>query len=107
MHARIFLQPLIACIFGFRSGLRDARERKQPFFWSQAFFPENRKNLRREAWKDIGKILIVAVILDVAYQVIRLRWVYLVEAVVVGLLLAVIPYMLIRSAVARIAGSKR
>lgn len=104
MYARIFVQPLIACFFGIRSGLRDARDHKPPFFWSQAFLPDNRNNLRREAWKDIGKVLIAAIVLDIIYQAIRLHWVYPGEAIIVGLLLAVIPYMVLRSAVARIAG---
>ena len=106
MHARLLVQPLVACIFAVRSGMRDVREHKPPFFWSQAFLPDNRDNLRRQAWKDIGKLLIVIVILDVIYQFIRLHMIYPGEAIIVALLLAVIPYMVVRSAVTRIAGLK-
>ena len=104
MYFRLFLQPLIAFIFGIRAGFRDVREHKPPFFWSQAFIPTNRDNLRQQAWKDIGRLLIAAIILDLIYEVMALHMVYPGESVVVAFLLAVVPYMVVRSGVTRIAG---
>lgn len=67
-------------IFAIRSGLGDARENKPPFLLSQTFNLD-RYQLRRQAWKDIGKLLIAATILDMVYQVIALHWIYPCEAV--------------------------
>lgn len=107
MNIRLVIQPLIACIFAVRAGLRDARAGNPPFFWAQAFDPDHRRILRRQALKDIGKVFVAALILDVVYQVIRLGTVYPGEAVVVAILLAVLPYPLVRASVTRLFGKKK
>ncbi len=56
----------------------------------------------REAWKHVGKVFIVAIIVDVIYQFIVERWVYPFEAVMVGAVLAVLPYFIFRGLVNRI-----
>jgi hypothetical protein len=40
---------------------------------------------------------------DVVYQLVQLRWVYLGEALIVAQIVAVVPYVLIRGPVNRIA----
>ena len=107
MKLRLILQPLMACILAVRAGMRDAREGRPPFFWALAFNPEHRRFLLREGWKDIAKIFIASVILDVVYQLIALRTVYPGEAVIVGILLAMVPYLLVRPVVTRVAGRNR
>ena len=106
MKLRLLIQPLVACVLAVRAGLRDARENKQPFFWGLAFDSEHRGQLLRQAWKDIAKLFVAAVLLDVIYQVIELHTVYPVEAIVVAVLLAIIPYLLIRAPVTRLLGKK-
>ncbi len=56
----------------------------------------------REGWKQIGKVFITAVIVDVIYQVVVERWVYPTEAIMVGAILAVLPYFIFRGLVNRI-----
>ena len=107
MKFRLILQPLVACILAIRSGLRDTRENKPPFFWALAFNPEHRRDLLKQGWKDIGKVFIAAVILDVVYQVVVLRMVYPGEAIIVAVLLALVPYLLLRAPVARLAAKKK
>ena len=70
MKFRLIVQPLVACFFAVRAGLRDARENKPPFFWSLFFNPNHRRELLQDGWKDISKIFFVAIILDVVYQVV-------------------------------------
>ena len=106
MKVRIILQPLIASVFAIRAGLKDAREQRPPFLWALAFKPEHRSELLRSAWKDIGKVIIAAIILDVIYQFIASGTIYLGEAVIVAIVLAIIPYSLVRPVVMRVAGSK-
>ena len=51
----------------------------------------------------MGKVFIVAIILDLTYEVIVYRWVYPGQALIVAAVLAFIPYLLIRGPVTRIA----
>ena len=107
LKLRLVIQPLVACIFAVRAGLRDAREGKSPYFWALAFDAGHRRQLLGQGWRDIAKLFVAAVILDVIYQFIALHTVYPGEAVVVAIVLAVIPYALIRAAVGRLSGRKK
>ncbi len=57
----------------------------------------------KEAWKRIGKIFILAVVLDVVYQLIVLHFVYPGEALIVAFILAIVPYVLLRGPAMRVA----
>jgi hypothetical protein len=48
-------------------------------------------------------VFILAIVLDVVYQFIEHRWVYPGEAILVAVILAIIPYLLFRGPVNRIA----
>jgi hypothetical protein len=50
----------------------------------------------------VGKIFILAVILDVVYQLKVTHWVYPGETLTVAILLAVVPYILLRGPINRI-----
>ena len=58
--------------------------------------PVERSRLFRSALKDIGKIFIVAVVLDTVYQVMVFRFVYPVQVLIVAVVCAVVPYVLVR-----------
>ena len=107
MHLRLILQPLVACVFAVRAGLRDAREGKPPFFWALAFNAGHRRDLLRQGWKDIAKIFVAALILDVIYQLVALHTVHPVQALVVAVILAIVPYLLVRAPVTRLFGKKK
>lgn len=57
----------------------------------------------REGWKDIGKVFLVAASLDVVYQLIVHRAVYTLEFLITAVTLAIIPYILVRGPISRIA----
>ena len=103
MNVRLLLQPLVALIFAARAGLRDARTGRPPYFWAIFTSPGHRRALLAEEWKDVGKIFVLATILDVVYQFITVRWIYPMEALLVAVLLAFIPYLIARGAVTRFA----
>ena len=69
MHFRFILQPFMACLFAVLDGIKDAKAGKPAYFWSLFFNPESRKALLKDGWKHFGKIFILAVVLDVVYQV--------------------------------------
>ena len=57
----------------------------------------------KDGWKSVGKVFVLALILDVVYQIIVTRFVYPGEALVTAVLLAIVPYVLLRGPVNRIA----
>jgi hypothetical protein len=50
----------------------------------------------RNLWAIAGKVFLVAVVLDVIYQIVVFRWVYPVETLIVATVLALVPCMVVR-----------
>lgn len=108
MKFRLLLQPAMATFFAIRGGLQDAKECKPPYFWGLFTDKGERESMLKNGWKSIGKVFILAIVLDVVYQLIEHRWtVYPGEAVLVAIILAIVPYLLIRGPVNRIVCEKR
>jgi hypothetical protein len=107
MKFRLILQPLMAIFFAVRSGLRDAKEDRPAYFWAIFTDQDNRRDMIRDGWKSVGKVFVMAVVIDLVYQLIVLRWFYPFEALVVAAILAFIPYLVIRGPVNRIARRKK
>ncbi len=107
MKFRLILQPLMAAVFAVRDGLKDAREERPPYFLTIFTHPDRRSHMLRDGCKSVGKIFVIAVVIDLIEQFIVLRWFYPGEALLVAFILAFIPYLLIRGPVNRIARGKR
>ena len=99
---RFVCQPLVAAILALRAGIADAQDQRVPYLWSVLSDPLQRPQLIREGIKDLTRVFVFAIGLDVAYQVIVFRWVYPLQSLVVAVLLAIVPYMLIRGPVTRL-----
>ena len=102
MKFRLLLQPVMAAAFAIIAGVKDAKTGKPPYFWSLFTHPETRTDLLKGGWKDISKVFILALILDSVYQVIVLRFIYLGEAIIVAILLAILPYLVLRGLITRL-----
>jgi hypothetical protein len=102
MHFRLILQPVMAVIFATKDGIKDAHVGRPPYFWGLFTAPEHRGEMLRTGWQSVGKVFILALILDAIYQYIELRWFYPGEAIAVALILAIIPYTLLRGPVNRL-----
>jgi len=100
---RLFLQPTMATIFAVRDGLKDARAGQPAYFWSLFTDPAGRRERLLEARGSVAKVFALAIILDAIYQYKVLRWFYPGEALLVALILAFLPYLLIRGPVNRLA----
>ena len=100
---RLVIQPTVATILALRAGLNDSRQGRMTYFWNVLLNLDQRKNLLREGWKDIGKLFIMAVVLDTIYQLIVARWVYPLETLFVAVVLAMLPYVLVRGLSSRLA----
>jgi hypothetical protein len=106
MKFRLILQPLMAAILATRAGLKDAREGRPLYFWAIFTDPVHWRELLRRGWKDVGKVFVVAVTIDFVYQIIVFRWFYPGETLIVAAILALMPYLLVRGALNRIARHK-
>jgi len=106
MKFRLVLQPAMAAFFAIRSGLADARAGKPPYFWALLADPGQRAGMIKDGWKSIGRVFILAVVLDVIYQIIVLRFVYPGEAIIVAFILAIAPYLILRGLVTRVARTR-
>jgi len=102
MKFRLILQPLMSLFFAYRAGKRDAKSEKVPFFWGLIFNTGGRKDLVKQGWKDVGKVFILAIVLDIVYQLILIfsketqNAFYPFESIIVAIVLAFIPYLLFR-----------
>jgi hypothetical protein len=104
LHFRLVLQPLMAAFFAIRSGLADASADNPPFFWALLFSDRpDRMALIKDGWKSVGRVFVFAIVLDVVYQLYVLHFVYPGEAIVVALILAIVPYLILRGLVTRVA----
>jgi hypothetical protein len=102
LQFRFILQPVMAIIFATIAGLNDAKTGKPPYFWALLSDPAHRKAMLKDGWKSVGKVFVLAMVLDVVYQIIVLNFVYPGEVIIVALALAVVPYIIIRGTVTRI-----
>lgn len=82
LHFRFILQPLVAVTIGVRAGMKDARTHSSPYLWGLASGTE-RRLLICSALKDVGKLFILAVVLDCGYQVMEVRRIYPIQALIV------------------------
>ena len=106
MTFRLILQPLMAGLLALRAGVRDAREGRPAYFWAVLTNRAHRPDLLREGWRAVGRVFVLAIVMDVVYQWIVQRWVYPGETLIVAAVLAVVPYLLIRGPVNRLVRRK-
>jgi hypothetical protein len=102
LHFRFIVQPLMAILFAIIGGVRDAKNAKPAYFWALLSTPHHRKELLREGWKSVGKIFILAIVLDVVYQLKIHSTVYPGETLIVAFVLAIAPYLLLRGPINRL-----
>ncbi len=102
MHIRFIVQPLMAIIFAARDGAKDAKAGKPAYAWAVFTSAEHRRELLKDGWKHFGKIFVLAVILDVIYQIRVHHAFYPMETLLTALVLAVLPYVLLRGPVNRV-----
>ena len=100
---RMIIQPLMAVIFAIIDGLKDAKWGKPAYFWALFGSAEHRRELLKDGWKHFGKIFILAIILDLVYQLKVHQPVSVPGMILAALILAVLPYVALRGPINRIA----
>jgi hypothetical protein len=106
LHFRLIMQPAMAIFFAVRDGRRDAHEGRAAFLWSLATDPTQRSYLVHNGWKSISKVFILAFALDVVYQFMVWRGLKPLQALMTAIVLAVIPYALLRGPINRITPAR-
>ena len=77
MRFRLVLQPLMAAFFAIRSGLADAAAGRAAVLLGALLGsrPIGRRGIK-DGWKSVGRVFVLAIVLDVVYQLYVLRFVY-------------------------------
>ncbi len=103
LNFRLVVMPLVVSLLALRAHWKDVREGRPTIFGAFVTDPVKRRRLFRQALKDIGRVFLVAIVLDTAYQLWVFRWVYPGEVLVVAFVCAVVPYVLVRGPITRLA----
>jgi hypothetical protein len=82
---------------------KDAREGRPAFLGAFISDPVERRRLFHSGVKDAGRVFLMAVLLDSIYQVIVFRWIYPGQVLVVAIVCAIVPYVLVRGPITRLA----
>lgn len=106
LHLRLIFQPVVASVIAIRAGCADARENRPAFLWTLVSQKASRRPLLVSAWKDIGKVFVIALGLDTIYQVVVLHWLYPLQTLMVAFVLAIVPYVVIRGPMSRVARTR-
>ena len=103
MAFRFLLQPIMATVLAARDGLQDARTGRSPYFWTVLTQPDKRSGRLREGLAATARVILLGLAMDAIYQLRVLGTFHPLEAVIVALLCAFVPYLLLRGPAARIA----
>src|SRR5215510_11020743 len=93
---RFLLQPAMAIVLGVIDGRRFAREGRSFLLWGGPEDPAERRAQARATIRAIGKVALLALILDALYQYSAHGGFYPGEAVIVVFVVALIPYFMVR-----------
>ena len=102
MSFRFILQPAMAAIAAIHGARKDMRLGRPPYMWTLLHRPQERLGRLRAAANATARIILLGLVMDTIYQVIVLERFYPVEAVVIALLLAFVPYVVLRGLLLRI-----
>jgi hypothetical protein len=102
MRFRFVLQPLMATIVAIRDGLEDARSGRSPYLATVLGNPRERAGRLRHGLNATARIIALGLIMDVIYQAVVFKTFYPDQALVVALVLAFIPYVIVRGVITRV-----
>jgi hypothetical protein len=103
MTFRFVLQPTMAAIAALHDGIQDARSGRSPYFWTVLSNSDERAGRLREGLFSTSRIILLGLAMDAIYQWRVLGTFYPGEAVIVTLVLAVLPYFILRGPIERAA----
>jgi hypothetical protein len=103
LHFRFIFQPAMALFLGICDGIKDAHEGRPAYLWTICTDFERGRQYLWDGLRSVGKVMLIAIVLDAIYQFIAFRAFHLVGALYAALILAFLPYLFIRGPANRIA----
>lgn len=103
MAFRFILQPVMAAVAALHDGARDARLGRSPYLWTILTKRSEDAPSLRDGVIATARIILLGLVMDAIYQVVVLDTFYPAEIVIVAVLLAFIPYVLLRGPFCRLA----
>lgn len=103
MTFRFILQPIMASALAAIDGVRDARSGAPAYLWSLVAGTARRADQIYDGVIATARVILLGLGMDVAYQLIEFKTFYPGEAAIIAVLLAFIPYLLLRGPFARLA----
>jgi hypothetical protein len=103
MTFRFVLQPIMATIAALVDGVRDARNGRDPYFWTILTNPAERGTRLHEGLIATARVILLGLCMDLIYQFIVFDTFHPAEAVIIAGLLAFVPYLLLRGPITRVA----
>jgi hypothetical protein len=107
MSFRFILQPTMASIAAIHDGVKDARAGRAPYFRMIVNNPLARVERLSEGLTATARIILLGLAMDAIYQYLVFKMFYPAEALVVALLLAFVPYLVLRGPVTRFVHWRR
>jgi hypothetical protein len=107
LHFWLFVQALMAVLLAVRDGTRNARGERGAYLWSLFTDPGERRYLLESGWKGIAKVFVLAFLLDIVYQLLEWRGLKPLQALLTAIVLAAIPYALLRGPVNRLVSNRQ
>jgi hypothetical protein len=103
MTFRFILQPVMALIAALHDGVKDARTGRSPYLWTLLTNAAERGEGLREGLISTARIILLGLGIDTIYQFSVFKTFYPGEAAIMAILLAFVPYLLLRGPVERVA----
>ena len=103
MTFRFILQPVMAAVAALSDGIEDAKLGRPAYLWTVLTNSEARNSSLREGLVSTARIILLGLGMDIIYQVIVLKTFYPGEAAIMAILLAFVPYLLLRGVAMRAA----
>ena len=99
---RFLLQPLMASALAIRDGIRDANLNRTPCLTTIMTNPAARRGRALEGLEAVSRVLALSIAVDLIYQYTVLGAFRPLQALIIGVALALVPYLLVRGPAARI-----
>ena len=103
MTFRFVLQPIMATVLAAIDGIRDARNGSPAYLWGIVSGATRPVSQLYDGIIATARVILLGLGMDVAYQLIEFKTFYPGEAAIVAVLLAFLPYLLLRGPFARLA----
>lgn len=102
MSFRFLLQPVMATIAAAHDGFVDARAHRTPYLKSLIHEPDKRGVRLSEGLVATARIVLLGLAMDAVYQWRVLGTFYPAEAVIIAIVLAFLPYLILRGVISRV-----